>query len=187
MRHSRDRVSDWMLVSAYHILGSVAAVGDAVRLSYNTVRYRLRGLGIATAHHQRSRHEANRRQQVLMVLRKYGPMETFKITERLEQEGIEMTEDQVFDVIRYARIRHGSDVFRVVKWRRKRGERGRPAPSFAPGPGKDVPRPVFDQKDANRAAYKRFAERRRAREKVIRDAKGRGRPASPWDGLMATA
>ena len=187
MRHPRNRVSDWMLISAYHLLGSVAAVVDAVRISYKTAQHRLRDLGVSTARQRRSRREASRRQQVLMVLRKYGPMDAIKITEKMEREGIDMTESQVLDVIRYARIRYGSDIFRVVKWRSKRGERGRPTPSFAPGPGKDAPRPVFDQKESNRASNKRYMERRRARDKVIRDAKNRGRPASPWDGLMANA
>jgi hypothetical protein len=78
-----------------------------------------------------------------------------------------------------ARGDHGTRFFVITGYHVQRGHGGREAPVYAPGPGKDIPRPVFPESDRQ----KRYRDKHRV---VInlRSRARRGKTAAPFDQLL---
>ena len=77
------------------------------------------------------------------------------------------------------RKKYGSKYFYILRYRSTRGRGGLPQPVYAPGPGKDAPRPVIDSVQAQKEAQLRS----RNKLKALRAAREKGKPAHPFAGL----
>lgn len=114
------------------------------------------------------------RSLILDLLREHGPMTSAQVAQELD-----WPRSRVNGCIAKARGDHGTRYFVIVGYHAQRGRGGREAPVYAPGPGKDAPRPVFEEKKRQ--------QRYRDKHRVLinlRSRVRRGKAVTPFDQLF---
>lgn len=113
---------------------------------------------------------------LLLTLHAEGPMTTHELADFTDRN-----QQRVKKAINESRQRYGSAVFRVESWDLHRGVPGPPSPRFAPGPGRDVPRPAAEDE---RSVWRRSWERSKVKRALHKRMKRAARRAQPFDGLL---
>ncbi len=122
-----------------------------------------------------------RRQAIIALLQKLGPMTTVEIADNLE-----WPPELISSAIVFARRKSPNQVFRVVGYEPTVGHWGPDRPIYAAEAGEDIPKPQVRRKARERAKNRRWYAKHAAAEAAKKRAQRTGGgPVNVWTQLAA--